>query len=229
MMQTIQTTPSEDLEPLKIYVIPSTSEEKKKAPTVISNLPRENFMIRTITNHTSEVKNAAHHHHHHLECPIPMQATSAAKKTFGHNKNNASFGESRNIPAKKSRLVTSLATVMRPVKKLVISIDAADTDTDDEKLRKSPLKKTRRTVKVTDKKTTTPKLSVPPPEFEKNLESYLKKIRMQQENAIVDSQPQPKSVASAPKPTALPVKSTSATITTKLAAAKTGPVASSVS
>lgn len=211
----------------EVYAIHSSSEHVEEA-SLSTSLSRENFMVRTITNHTSDDVNRVPT----VESPSAKTISSVVTETLAQDENRLPIMEIKNIPSKKSRLVTSLDSVIRPVNKLVISINAADTDTDDEKLRKSPPKKIRRTVKITGNRAIEPKLPAPQPEFERNLESYLKKIRMQQETAINFVQSQSNTVVPVPKPTIVPVKSASVSTmisSTTSQVVKAGPVASSVS
>lgn len=88
---------------------------------------------------------------------------------------------------KQSKLITSLKDVIKPVQKLVIILNASESESDVEIKRKSPSKKSpRRIVKATGSKTVGTKAL---PEFEKNLDSFLKNIRSKQETPKTSSSP----------------------------------------
>ncbi|CAO1358684.1 unnamed protein product [Diamesa serratosioi] len=116
-----------------------------------------------------------------------------------------SITDTKNIPRKsnfkkQSKLITSLKDVIRPVPKLIITLKASESDSDMENKDKSPLKKTpRRIVKAPGFK---PKSPTVQPEFQKNLDSFLKNIRSKQET--------PKTSPSAVKPALSTTKASSA-------------------
>ena len=107
-----------------------------------------------------------------------------------------SITDTKNIPRKsylkkQSKLITSLKDVIRPVPKLIITLNDSDSDSDVEIKRKSPPKKTTRRIVRTSG--TKPKSPSAQPEFQKNLDSFLKNIRSKQET--------PKTLSNAAKPT----------------------------
>jgi len=110
------------------------------------------------------------------------------------NNSFSTITDTKNIPIiktklKDSRLVTSLDTVLRPVARLVITAFGADSSSEDEVSKrkpKSPVKKTaRRIVRLPANAKAKAKTSpAATHEFEKNLDNYLKTIRMQQEKTV---------------------------------------------
>lgn len=106
---------------------------------------------------------------------------------------------------KQSKLITSLKDVIRPVPKLIIALNASESDSDVEFKRKSPSKKTpRRIVKAPGSKAKSPNA---PPEFEKTLDSFLKNIRSKQES--------PKTSAIAAKPALSTTKASSVRLSSR--------------
>lgn len=125
----------------------------------------------------------------------PPNSQDSSFSTITDTKNIPLLNTSSTDGAKKSRLVTSLEYVIKPVPRLIIPVRSDDTDTEEE--RSSPTKKTpRRIVKP-------PAKSKPAaqPEFEKNLENFLKNIRKEQEkkNVIQAAKPELSSVKHLPK------------------------------
>ena len=105
---------------------------------------------------------------------------------------------------KQSKLITSLKDVIRPVPKLIITLNASESESDVEIKRKSPSKKTpRRIVKAPGSKAAGSKAQ---PEFEKNLDNFLKNIRSKQETPKTSSSAA-KATLSATKPSSVRLSS----------------------
>lgn len=114
--------------------------------------------------------------------PEPLPELAEIQPASPQDSLFSTITDTKNIPllpvaekAKKSRLVTSLESVIKPVSRLIIPVRCDETDTDDDK--KPPVKKTARKIIRAPAK---PKLSAQP-EFEKKVESFLKNIRKEQE------------------------------------------------
>lgn len=154
---------------------------EKVAETEENHEHPQSFLIRTIVNNITPQTVAKN------QQPEPFVQPASPSPVFidiqpasPQDAPISTITDTKNIPllpvsdqAKKSRLVTTLP--MNQVSRLIIPVRSDDTDTDEE--RKSPTKKTpRRVIKA-------PAKSKPAaqPEFEKNLESFLKNIRKEQE------------------------------------------------
>lgn len=169
--------------------VTEVSAPREDSP-VDANAMNESFLIRTITNDfmIPEQSKAST-----LEVPQPVQDTSFSTIT-----------DTKNIPilpakAKQSRLITSIESVIKPVPRLVITL-GPNSDTDEENEAHFQEKKTtKKLIQAPHSKTNVE------PGFEKNLESFLKKIRLQQEVKRTEASPslQPASV-----PATQPVKLT---------------------
>lgn len=106
--------------------------------------------------------------------PENVQAPDSFFSTITDTKNIPLIPDSNQV--KRSRLITNITEVIKPVAKLVIRINA-DSETEDEnsRLRKSPLKKNARKI-----------IRAPAnvqPGFEKKLELFLSSIRQKQESS----------------------------------------------
>lgn len=101
----------------------------------------------------------------------------------------ATITDTKNIPlisegkATKSRLVTSLESVIKPVKKLIITVNQ-NSDSDFEECELSPKKTVKRVVRRTV--LGSEKRETKNAEFESRLDNFLKNIRQQQEELSVN-------------------------------------------
>jgi hypothetical protein len=123
--------------------------------------------------------------------PSPQHAIEI-QPASPHDASFSTITDTKNIPlipltdpAKKSRLVTSLENVIKPVPRLIIPVRSDETETDEE-LKPPVSKKVRKVIRPTAK----PKPAAQP-EFEKNLESFLKNIRKEQEKKSETGVPKP--------------------------------------
>lgn len=116
-----------------------------------------------------------------VELDKSKEAATALMATITDTKNIPLINEGRST--KKSRLITSLDAVMRPVAKLIITVNN-DSDTDDY----DECRFSRRTVKRTVRRTVSgcEKRELKNVEFESRLDNFLRNIRQQQEELSVN-------------------------------------------
>lgn len=199
----------------------------EEPPASVNTKPlTENFLFRTITNDLVKVNTAT-------------PETKTSQRTSPLIEPDSSFStitDTKNIPllsasnkAKRSRLITPLEFVTSPVPRLVIEV-RVDSDTDDEtnRNRKIPIKKTARKIIRAPEAKPKPKTPTAQPEFEKNLESFLKNIRMQQEKAGSEKTSNIKTPSKAIQPLKTPLVPTTTTLTKPLSSVKHLPLSSQV-
>ena len=156
---------------------PEIVEESLEIPVPLEEIsPYQSFLFRTITNELAKAPE---------NTPALIKTVESVSPIIEPDSSFSTITDTKNIPlvsskAKHSRLITPLEYVTRPVSRLVIEV-RAESETDDEIIRnrKVPIKKTIR--KIIRAPEAEPKSKTVQPEFERNLESFLKNIRMQQE------------------------------------------------
>lgn len=177
-------------------VINSTKNPATK-PSISSRIV--NFIPVTVVDNTKIVLNSEVPRNLNLLEASPMISPSITDTKYIPRKSNF----------KQSKLITSLKDVMKPVQKLVITLNASESESDVEIKRKSPLKKSpRRIVKALGSKTAGTKTL---PEFEKNLDSFLRNIRSKQETTNTSPSPTKPSL-STPKPSSVRLSSSEKSI-----------------
>lgn len=179
----LEIRPSEDLvaisETLEVEESDSTQETPENAEMAI---PKDKFLFRTITNDSATPDAVT---------PEPIKTIERVSPLTEPDSSFSTITDTKNIPllstsdkTKRSRLITQHEFKARPivVERLVIEV-RADSETDDETIRnkKIPIKKTVRKIIRAPEVVHKPVTPTAQPEFEKNLESFLKNIRMQQE------------------------------------------------
>lgn len=176
---------------VKKTVINSTKNPATK-PSLSSRIV--NVIPATVVDNTKIVFNSELPRNLNLLEASPMISPSITDTKYIPRKSNF----------KQSKLITSLKDVMKPVQKLVITLNASESESDVEIKRKSPSKKSpRRTVKALGSKTAGTKTL---PEFEKNLDSFLRNIRSKQETTKTSPSPTKPSL-STPKPSSVRLSS----------------------
>ncbi|CRL03351.1 CLUMA_CG016343, isoform A [Clunio marinus] len=140
----------------------------------LEKFPHKNFLVRTITNDLV-VKEKAEISHADSKSP-----SIETDQTF------STITDTKSIPliavgAKRSRLVTSLEAVNKPVSKLIISVNAESDTDDDGSPSKVPVKRPNRKILEVPVSSEGKEKSQPPKGFEINLDNFLKTVRLEQE------------------------------------------------
>lgn len=175
--------------PVQESILPSENNEnyspKISEPASSSKSTSRNYLFRTITNDLAKLD----HDTPDLNKSIDL-TSSPNSSPIEPDSLFSTITDTKNIPllsetakTKRSRLITPLEFVTRPVSRLVIEV-RADSETDDEIKRSKniSIKKTTRKIIRAPEAISKSKGTSVQPEFEKNLDSFLKNIRLQQEN-----------------------------------------------
>lgn len=168
-----RTLVSSALERIRCKLVQSNNQEQKKLEEVMRI---ENTKLQT----NSEIEAVE---------PLAVDLDKS-NRTNEVDPTFSTITDTKNIPiineekAKvRSRLVTSLDAVIKPVNKLIIQVNN-DSDSDDESImRKTVRKATKRTASGSEKR------DMKNAEFETRLDSFLKNIRQQQEELSVVNRP----------------------------------------